>query len=238
MLAGITKTERIIELFGRQIVSGEYAPGSALPSENELCAEFDTSRNIIREAVKVLSAKRLIDAQRHRGLFVMPREGWNYLDSDVLRWALEKDGGDRALIAALNDVRSVVEPAIGRWAAECATAMDLAHIEMALNDMEKHASGGDKDAFNEADIRFHKAVLAAARNPVMLQLADAISALQRAIFDRTFLNSEALIQLTLEQHKDLFEAIRYKDGAAAEAASLTMIRRTARRMLERDQAKA
>ncbi|MGC3963880.1 MAG: FadR/GntR family transcriptional regulator [Rhodocyclaceae bacterium] len=238
MLAGITKTERIIERFGHQIVSGEYAPGSALPSENELCIEFDTSRNIIREAVKVLSAKRLIDAQRHRGLFVMPRDGWNYLDSDVLRWALEEGGNDKTLIAALNDVRGVVEPAIGRWAAERATAMDLAQIELALNEMEKHASGGDKDAFNEADIRFHKAVLLAAHNPVMLQLADAISALQRAIFDRTFLNSEVQIHSTLEQHKDLFEAIRYQDATAAEAASLIMIRRTARRMLERDQTKS
>jgi GntR family transcriptional regulator, galactonate operon transcriptional repressor len=228
-----TKTDRIIERFGRQIVAGDYAPGAALPSENDLCAQFDTSRNIVREAVKVLSAKRLIDVQRHRGLYVMSRENWNYLDSDVLHWALETHDGNPALIAALNDVRGVVEPAIGRWAADRATAADLALIETALNDMRAHADDGEKDAFNEADIRFHKAVLAAAHNPVMLQLADAISALQRAIFDHTFLANEKLMRRTLEQHNDLFEAIRYKDAVAAEAASRAMIERTASRMLQR-----
>ena len=87
---------------GKQIAQGEFAPGTALPSEADLCERFDTSRNVMREVIKVLSTKRLIDAQRHRGLFVMPSEQWNYLDADVLEWVLEK-GANPSL------VRSVIE---------------------------------------------------------------------------------------------------------------------------------
>ena len=89
----MTKTDRLIKDFGKQIAQGEFEPGSALPSEADLCVRFQTSRNVMREVIKVLSTKRLIDAQRHRGLFVMPNDQWNYLDADVLEWALEKGCG-------------------------------------------------------------------------------------------------------------------------------------------------
>lgn len=59
-LSTMTKTDRLIEAFGKQIAQGEYLPGSALPSEAELCARFETSRNVLREVDKV-STKRLID---------------------------------------------------------------------------------------------------------------------------------------------------------------------------------
>ena len=66
----MTKTDRLTRLFGKQIAQGEFVPGTALPSEADLCERFDTSRNVMREVIKVLSTKKLIDAQRHRGLFV------------------------------------------------------------------------------------------------------------------------------------------------------------------------
>ena len=151
----ITKTDRIIEAFGRAIVHGDYPPGTTLPSESDLCTQFETSRNVLREVIKVLATKRLIDAQRFRGLSVMPREQWNYLDADVLEWALEK-GNDPVLIHSLIEVRSMLEPVISRWAAERATAVDLVAIESALNDMKRHAD--DRPAFMEADIAFHRAI--------------------------------------------------------------------------------
>ena len=103
----MTKTIRLVEIFGKQIAQGDYAPGSALPSEAELCERFSVSRNVMREVIKVLATKRLIDAQPHRGLLVMPREQWNYLDADVLSWALGKEE-DPELIRSLLDVRSLI----------------------------------------------------------------------------------------------------------------------------------
>src|ERR1035437_1461002 len=169
----MTKTDRLTRLFGKMIAQGEFESGSALPSEAELCERFDTSRNVLREIVKVLSTKRLIDAKRHRGLFVMPREQWNYLDADVLAWVLEK-GSNPELIASLIEVRALIEPTISRWAAERATAVDLVAIEASFNEME--ANSTNPDVFHEADIRFHRAILFATHNLVIQQLSDAVSA--------------------------------------------------------------
>lgn len=222
----MTKTDRLTETFGKQIVQGAYLPSTALPSEAELCERFDTSRNVMREVIKVLSTKKLIDAQRHRGLFVMPQEQWNYLDADVLEWALEK-GTNPALIKSLIEVRSLIEPTISRWAAERATAVDLVAIEASFNEMAANMT--NIHVFQEADIRFHKAILDATHNMVIQQLSDAVSALQRAIFDYTFLSGMEHMQLTIREHQDLFEAIRRKNPQAAEDASYKMVSRTAQR---------
>ena len=154
----MTKTDRLINLFGKQIAQGAFEPGTALPSEAELCVRFEASRNVMREVIKVLSTKRLIDAQPHRGLFVMPSEQWNYLDVDVLEWVLEK-GDNPSLIRSLIEVRSLIEPSISRWAAERATAVDLVDIEASFNEMAANVENAA--IFHIADIRFHSAILAA-----------------------------------------------------------------------------
>ena len=69
----LNKTDRIVITLGTQIVGGKYVPGSPLPAEAELCEEFETSRNIIREVFRSLMAKRLIEMKRYRGAFVAPR---------------------------------------------------------------------------------------------------------------------------------------------------------------------
>ena len=222
----MTKTDRLTRSFGKQIAQGDFEPGSALPSEAELCERFEVSRNVMREVIKVLSTKKLIDAQPHRGLFVMPTEQWNYLDADVLEWALEK-GTNPELISSLIEVRSLIEPTISRWAAERATAIDLVAIEASYNEMV--ANRENLLAFQEADIRFHKAILLATHNVVIQQLSDAVSALQRAIFDYTFLTGVEHMDLTMKEHCDLFDAIRRKNPEAAELACHDMVVRTAGR---------
>ena len=222
----MTKTERVFRLFGKQIAQGAYAPGAALPSEAELCARFEVSRNVLREIIKMLASRRLIDAQPHRGLFVMPGEQWNYLDADVLEWVLEK-GASPALVCSLIEVRSLIEPTISRWAAERATAVDLVDIEANFNRMAANQSR--PDVFQAADIRFHHAVLLASHNVVIQQLSNAVGALQRAIFDLTFQTGEEHMALTVREHHELFDAIRRKNPVAAEEASRRMVTRTASR---------
>ncbi|EMK5372910.1 D-galactonate utilization transcriptional regulator DgoR [Shigella flexneri] len=205
----LNKTDRIVITLGKQIVHGKYVPGSPLPAEAELCEEFATSRNIIREVFRSLMAKRLIEMKRYRGAFVAPRNQWNYLDTDVLQWVLENDYDPR-LISAMSEVRNLVEPA--------------------LNEMI--ANNQDREAFNEADIRYHEAVLQSVHNPVLQQLSIAISSLQRAVFERTWMGDEANMPQTLQEHKALFDAIRHQDGDAAEQAALTMIASSTRRLKE------
>ena len=223
----LSKTDRIIIEIGQQIVSGKYAPGSALPAETELCTEFQTSRNIIREVLRSLMSKRLVEIKRYRGAFVALRNQWNYLDTDVLQWSLANDYDPR-LISAMSEVRNLVEPVVARWAAERATSSELAVIEKALNDMI--ANHQNRDAFNEADIHFHEAVLASVHNPVLQQLSVAISSLQRAVFEQTYMGDKANMPRTLKEHQDLYDAIRHQNADAAEQAALTMIASSTKRL--------
>ncbi|WP_173632136.1 D-galactonate utilization transcriptional regulator DgoR [Paramixta manurensis] len=223
----LSKTDRIILTLGEEIVSGKYVPGAPLPAEAELCEQFATSRNIIREVFRSLMAKRLMEMKRYRGAFVTPRNQWNYLDSDVLQWSLKHDHDPR-LIAAMNEVRTLVEPQIARWAAERATSGDLAKIEVAWNDMVTNHL--DREAFNLADIRYHEAVLEAVHNPVLQQLSVAISQLQKAVFERTYMPDEGNMPKTLQEHKALFDAIRHQDPDAAELAAQSMIASSTRRL--------
>ncbi len=175
-------------------------------------------------------AKRLIEMKRYRGAFVAPRNQWNYLDTDVLQWVLENDYDPR-LISAMSEVRNLVEPAIARWAAERATSSDLAQIESALNEMI--ANNQDREAFNEADIRYHEAVLQSVHNPVLQQLSIAISFRCSGRFlNEPWMGDEANMPQTLQEHKALFDAIRHQDGDAAEQAALTMIASSTRRLKE------
>ncbi|KTS32034.1 FadR/GntR family transcriptional regulator [Pantoea dispersa] len=225
----LSKTERIIQTLGEEIVAGKYVPGAALPAEAELCERFSTSRNIIREVYRSLMAKRLMEMKRYRGAFVTSRNQWNYLDSDVLQWALAHDHDPR-LIAAMNEVRVLVEPQIARWSAERATSTDLAAIELAYNEMV--ANHLNRDAFNEADIRYHEAVMASVHNPVLQQLNVAISQLQKAVFAQTYMADSGNMPRTLAEHKALFDAIRHQDGDAAEQAAKAMIASSTARLKE------
>ncbi len=225
----LSKTDRIILAVGQQIVAGKYPPGAPLASEAELCEEFQTSRNIVREVMRSLTGKRLIEIKRYRGAFVTPRDQWNFLDTDVLQWSLEQ-GDKPELIAAMSEIRNLVEPAIARWAAMRATSSDLARIEQALNEMVAFAQ--ERQAFNEADVRFHEAVLAAVHNPIMQQLSVVISALQRAVFERTYMPDENNMPGTLREHQALYDAIRLQQPDRAEQAALTMIASTTRRLRE------
>lgn len=225
----LSKTERIIQTLGEEIVAGKYVPGAALPAEAELCERFSTSRNIIREVYRSLMAKRLIEMKRYRGAFVTSRNQWNYLDSDVLQWALAHDHDPR-LIAAMNEVRVLVEPQIARWSAERATSTDLAAIELAYNEMV--ANHLNRDAFNDADIRYHEAVMASVHNPVLQQLNVAISQLQKAVFAQTYMADSGNMPRTLAEHKALFDAIRHQDGDAAEQAAKAMIASSTARLKE------
>ena len=230
MKKSVTKLDRVVALFGAQIVQGDYAPGSALPAEAELCKTYELSRATLREVVKVLAAKKLINVLQHRGLLVMPREKWNYLDSDVLRWVLANEE-NYEFIHVLLETRCVVEPAIAEWAAQRASAADLADLEAALNDMDRFYQ--DKDAFNLADVRFHQALITSAHNFVIEQFGEVISTLQRAVFNVTYFPDNATREITISQHRKLYDAIRLKNPKAARKISAAMIDGVEKRIAEK-----
>ena len=141
-----------------------YAPDDLLPREDDLAVELGVSRTSIREAVKVLSAKGLLQARRRVGVRVRDRDDWNMLDPQVLSWHPDV-GGDEALIGSLIEARRIIEPAAAALAAT-RDRRGFGAIEQAYLGMERNLRT-DLEACCEADLKFHVSVVAASHNVVL-----------------------------------------------------------------------
>src|SRR5881398_3488194 len=121
----------LVHEIGVRILRGELRPGDLLPTEEELQGELAVSRTVLREAIKVLAAKGLVEARPKIGTRVRPRDAWNLLDPDVLAWQ-QRGAGSPSLLRALTEVRRSIEPAAAELAASRADAGDLAALGAAL----------------------------------------------------------------------------------------------------------
>jgi GntR family transcriptional regulator, galactonate operon transcriptional repressor len=215
----------------RRVVSGELQPGDLLP-EGELIAELDISRTVLREAIKVLGAKGLVEARPRIGTKVRPRSHWRLMDPDVLAWQTE-GGFDEQFLRNLAEVRSLIEPGAARLAAERATEEEIAILEKAYNQMEAHVV--NSEAFIAADMQFHFVILAACRNEILEQMSSAIGeALE--ISRRVTVELPGSSEAHLPLHEAVVEAIRRRDADAAETAMgklIEVVRRDVERFLQR-----
>jgi DNA-binding FadR family transcriptional regulator len=211
----------VVRRLGLGILEGTWPPGGRLPNEVDLCERFKVSRTALREAVRFLAAKGLIEARPRLGMIVRGRESWNLLDPELLAWQREWGTFDAELVRSLLEARRVVEPAAASLAAERATAADLARIEAALLGMVRNLPG-DLDACCKADLAFHREILAASHNIVFRQLAGTIGAALEATF-RISTELSKSYERTLEAHREVLEAIRMRDAGTAEGRMRALI---------------
>src|SRR5262249_27230059 len=163
---------RVAHALGARIGGGGLVPGAAVPTEDELVGQFDVGRSALREGVKVLAGKGLLESRTSAGTRVRPRESWNLLDPDVLRWRYAPTASDDD-IRALADLRVALEPGAAQLAAESANAAQRRAVTAAMADL--WATVDDYDAFVEADLTFHRAVFLAANNDLLLYIHDVVS---------------------------------------------------------------
>ena len=116
-----TFQRQVLDRLGLDICTGRYRPGQILPSENELCERFAFSRIVIREAVKSLAAKGMLDVRRKVGTLVLGPSEWNLFDPDIILWRTQTSGADWEMSRDLMELRGIVEPAAARLAALRAT---------------------------------------------------------------------------------------------------------------------
>ena len=204
-----------VEILASRILSNEYPEGATLDL-TMLREELDVSLTALREALKVLSAKGLIDARQKRGTFVQPRSSWNMLDADVMRWQMSV-AADPALFDQLTEVRAVVEPAAARMAAERATAPDLDALSAALDSM---SAAADVDAAVEADIAFHRALLTATHNDFLTQIAQIIAI---GLAERDKFVHHANPADPVPSHRAVLDAVVAHDPMAAEHAMRALV---------------
>lgn len=213
--------EKIANALGVAIVSGEHKPGSALPTEMELCARLSVSRSALREAFKLLAAKRLIVSRQKVGTLVRLRAEWNMLDPEVLAWHLRATPTD-AFVSGLFEVRQIVEPQAAALAAERRTPQAVARIEQALRDMEQRQDGlGD---LANADLRFHQGILDATGNYFLASFGAVIESSLMASFQLSWHGAAHTPDYALAQHHGVLTAIRHRRVDEAHAVMTQLLR--------------
>lgn len=203
----------VVTGLAHDIIGGKVPPGATLDLD-ELGARFAVSRTVVREALKVLAAKGLVDARPKRGTFVQPRDSWNLLDPDVLRWQFEgPEGPTPVMLDNLAQVRLIFEPAAASLAAVHRTEEDLAAIAEALARMEE--SDRDVEAITLNDCAFHQAILKACGNDLLAELAMVIE-IGLTARNRFVHRHDVAIGPSMSAHGAVLEAIRARDPEAAE----------------------
>ena len=221
---GASGAGKIAGALGRAILAGRLGPGDLVPGEIEVGRRFEASRTVVREAFKTLSAKGLIESRRRAGTRVRARAAWHLLDADVLAWRLDAGEGESKFVADLLHVRAVIEPAAAAMAALRHDDATLAAIEAAFAGMERTAH--DRELFAAPDLAFHKAILAATGNDVMMALGALIEAALGA-FLRIASRHPGAPGPSVPLHGAVLAAIRRRDPEAAERAMMALLDRTA-----------
>ena len=200
--------EQIVLQIEESIQKGVLKAGDQLPAERELAQQFGVSRTAVREAVKALREKGLVEAYAGRGTFVT--DGTSHamkLSLDrMLRLGQSEDS------SFLVEVREILEPEIAALAAERSEAQHLTAMREALALMDSARS--DPDAFIEGDLDFHLALAEAAGNPLILSLIDSIVGLLREQRTKIF-NVNGGPERGQYHHKRILEAIEHRDPQRA-----------------------
>lgn len=179
MLPVGTMSTQVANHIGMRIVSGEFLPGASLPIESELCETYGVSRTTIREAIKSLAGKRLIEVSPKIGTRVMPFSEWNLLDRDVLAWRLQAQF-DNKIVEDIFEMRLCFEPRASFLAARDGTIEDhnlIAHYFDEL--VAAHEQGLAVKATSESALEFHLAIINASHNGLFVTIGSAVKSALR-----------------------------------------------------------
>ena len=210
---------RIAHRIGMQILRGELPAGRGLPSEDVWSAELQVSRTALREAIKVLAAKGLIESRPRTGARICARERWNFLDPDVLAWRLAALPTE-PYVRDLFDLRRVIEPSAAALAAERAGKAGIARLAAACAEMA--AAGGDGEAWMAADLKFHQTLLWMTGN----EMLGSLGALIETALIMSFRLSEGNPRgqrHALPLHTAVLDAVRAGDAPRARDAMLVLL---------------
>jgi GntR family transcriptional regulator, galactonate operon transcriptional repressor len=219
------KAQGVLDNLGELIVTGSYPPGSRLPTEQVLVRKLAVSRASLREGLKALARKGLIEQRARRGTTVLAKSQWDMLDPDILRWMAAGPPDEEFLIGLL-EARLILEPAAARLAAQRASAAQIVEIERAFRGMADWVVR-DFDRCCQHDLVFHEAILRASGNILLSRLAVAIRAALLSII-RTATNVRKSYQDSLADHWAVAVAIRDRAPQQAEDAMRALLAGTAR----------
>ncbi len=197
---------------GRRIVGGHIREHELIEDENRLASRFGVSKSVVREAVKLLVGKGLLEVRRRSGTRVRRRASWAFLDDDVLAWHLSAEPKPKFL-RQLMDIRRMMEPKAAAWAAQFGEDDAHAQVEAAQSRMERKMQSAEE--FVIADAMFHRSILRSANNEILLSMEGVIfSALLTSI--RLTNADPRKNERSLPFHRAVTDAVLSRDALLAE----------------------
>lgn len=223
-----SRQDEIVRELAHEIVGGRRREGSLLPSDAELMARFGVSRTVLRESLKTLAAKGLIQPKTRVGTRVVERTSWNLLDPDMLRWHLDCGIG-LELLAHLSDVRLALEPVAASLSAQRRGEDDIIELNTIVDRME--APEASPEAFAAADLDFHLTIARLSGNPFFRTASALIEVALAATFAITTpVNDPVAKAASCAAHRRVVTAIAAGNGEAAAVAIVETIRSGAARV--------
>lgn len=213
--------DHALRALGLGMVRGEFEENGLLPGDAELQRRLGVSRTVLREALKTLSAKGMVQAKAKTGTRVLARQSWNFFDSDILYWHLEA-GVDTRFLSQLSEMRLVFEPEAAALAALRRSEAHLAELERWVAVML--ASRSSPSEFVEGDLRFHQTIADACGNPLMRSIGSIIEVALAITFaiSSPLPDSDQHVT-TVGRHRAVVDAIRVRDVDAARGAMRLVI---------------
>lgn len=214
-------TGRVVDELGLAIVSGRQPEGGLLPGDGELMEHFGVSRTVLREALKTLSAKGLLQAKARIGTRVRPRADWNLFDPDVLIWHAQM-GFAPEFLEHLGEMRMALEPEAAALAALRRSPAQLEAIYRWIKLMGE--AGNVSKEFVRGDLGFHLAVADAAGNPFFHSISTLIEVALVAMLTSSSPADDAdQLRESVAQHRAIAAAIEVRDRDAAQAAMRVVV---------------
>lgn len=208
---------RVTKALGLRLINAQETDEQvAFPNEAKMCEQLGVSRSILREAVKVLADKGMVDVRPRSGTRSRPRADWNLLDPDILCWQAEARPDGRFL-RELCEVRLAIEPTASGFAAVRATEEETGAMAACLERREA-LDGSAPDEIVASNLQFYEAVVAASHNPMFRQLSASIRLAMQVALSYT-VRLPAVRTLEREAHRSLYEAILRHDPRAARTAA-------------------
>lgn len=203
----------------QRMIAEEYpAPGSRLPKEADLADRFQVSRIVIREAMKILEDRGVVEVRAGRGTVTVAPSP-ERVKTSLLQLFRDQPMPTIQDMEQLLELRQVLEETTASLAAVRATADDLREIEMALQEMKKE--GADLEQTVSADLRFHRSIMRAAHNPFIEMVLDPLMEvfLQQIKVSNSF-------NTGWDAHRDIFAEIQAHNPVGARQAVRRLMRTT------------
>ena len=219
--SGLTLSQKIERRIEEGIRQKKLLPGSKLPTEKELCEQFAVSRTALREALRRLSARGLIDIRKGSGMYITELKIKDAINSLHLFYDLRFNSD---LILQIIEVRRLFEPEVARLAAVNRTDDDIRALQKNLNELEK--CNPDNTQL-EVDLinRFHMTLSKATSNPIVIISLEPVYSLLPRMRNLIYGNIEGEKEYTIKYQKELIKAVKAKDSQKAYEASISLLER-------------